>query len=901
MQSNKNRNNKLKKFDYTTPKTEEDFIKIENHYNSLDEWVKALGFYRTSSNRVEALSHTGLDGKIYSIPITEEKTLHRLLNRDMNYPKYQDSQMQFYICEFLTYIHAWFCDFDILSDKKMGDKEWHKLANILYRKMRECFPDEDQNLQMVWCLTKEAVSATENKEQVFKYGVHIVWPNVIVKYETTQVLYNILLADINRYMTPRPQPPSNSWSDRFDKNVYGSNNINTGGLRLPGCTKMGKCPMCKGKKRKTTGNLNDIIDKTANSGGSITTTSAAISNKSRLNLKLNAYTDTTNNYDPIDCKLCLKNKGKFSTGRKYSPQFVFDTQGKFDQEALDTLKCSYLKTLELCHLRRNQTLCSESRFVLPKLYPPILNDDNYDEEDDEERYKQKYKQQLQQFKLNHRTITTTINNKSNNLDLGSNFGLGLNINGNNNDDMDETDDHCQNKNKNNNKNKDQDHQDNENDNNSQNDDDDDDDDNDQSGLLDINEVSKPKKIPPSLAHLQNIFDFPETKDTILEMKNKYRWRQKNQRINNLIQGMIRDYNSNFKDVNVIDVRANNPKVKENKTHWIIYVDGIGSNWCLNKGGRHNSAHIYFKIMDGKIFHRCTSKKNIKRQIGGCECRDYSSCSKPVDDVVMKALTWETQKHPNFVSVDEELMFGKYENMKNQYYNNRDYIEKTLKLDTHKEFEREYEEQINRERDNISKDNEDINNREDQQNSIPVRMRQFSAKKEKKIDQLAELCEEYVYQNYQKCKFDREGNPLEYGMNGVMNFNYDEKEERTREGKREGMSLSDKYQSYEADQTELIESEKYMKLLYLISFECARDLKELPEEIIASEEDDIHKIQMVELKSSISSFQNSNSNGDGDSGINQDNSKPKRKYVRKNTSNNNNNSNSDKNKNKTKTK
>src|SRR5207249_685678 len=74
------------------------------------------------------------------------------------------------------------------------------------------------------------------------------------------------------------------------------------------------------------------------------------------------------------------------------------------------------------------------------------------------------------------------------------------------------------------------------------------------------------------------------------------------------------------DIEVSVIRANKRSLP---TQYVVFVDGKGSTYCLNKRDHHSTALIYFRIdaVEGTIAQHCTSRKQTPRH-EGVPCSAY---------------------------------------------------------------------------------------------------------------------------------------------------------------------------------------------------------------------------------------------------------------------------------------
>ena len=173
-----------------------------------------------------------------------------------------------------------------------------------------------------------------------------------------------------------------------------------------------------------------------------------------------------------------------------------------------------------------------------------------------------------------------------------------------------------------------------------------------------NPIKEPKRtISKKLKHMEEYLAFPDNYDSWKKVSKGFRFRVENESIFTLVQAAIREYNENYKDITLLDLRTNK---KTRPSTWLCTVDGIGSNFCLNKGKNHTTSSIYFIITpEGNLYHKCNSPKPIERPYGNKYCSDYCSTHRPLPDLVKDCLTWKKKDTTEFGTVDEQLHFQKF--------------------------------------------------------------------------------------------------------------------------------------------------------------------------------------------------------------------------------------------------
>lgn len=171
---------------------------------------------------------------------------------------------------------------------------------------------------------------------------------------------------------------------------------------------------------------------------------------------------------------------------------------------------------------------------------------------------------------------------------------------------------------------------------------------------------KPRKIQSSVLdknpHLARYLEFPDNlQDWRSKPASRYKFRLEGDAVKLLIQDAIRDYNINYKEAIVIDVRCDK---KQFPCNLKILIDGQGSSYCLNKGANHYTGQVYFMINTlGEMWLGCTNKKNKIRPGAGRICSEYRSVSRRVPELLNNILLGNSKGH--FKDGDDEVKFEKY--------------------------------------------------------------------------------------------------------------------------------------------------------------------------------------------------------------------------------------------------
>ena len=92
----------------------------------------------------------------------------------------------------------------------------------------------------------------------------------------------------------------------------------------------------------------------------------------------------------------------------------------------------------------------------------------------------------------------------------------------------------------------------------------------------------------------------------------------------------------------VNVMMMNPKKRpknapKDKAVEPFYVASTRSKYCMNKGGSHETAFVYYVVTINGVFQKCFSKKNIVYQPSNKTCERYKSETKPLDPKTLDVL------------------------------------------------------------------------------------------------------------------------------------------------------------------------------------------------------------------------------------------------------------------------
>jgi hypothetical protein len=155
--------------------------------------------------------------------------------------------------------HRFFLDLDLLFAKEHDTaKDWviyvRRICSSVGKAVMMCYPDvltsRDPAGQFEFSvLSTKGYRAKKLSETVtvYKRGIHMVWPGVIVDRERAECMARLIDEHLTRDVPRDVRGGENSWKDVIDLSVYRS------GLRPVGCPKITPCAVCRSFALKSIG------------------------------------------------------------------------------------------------------------------------------------------------------------------------------------------------------------------------------------------------------------------------------------------------------------------------------------------------------------------------------------------------------------------------------------------------------------------------------------------------------------------------------------------------------------------------------------------------------------------------------------------------------------------------
>jgi hypothetical protein len=274
-----------------------------------------LSIERWKAGPKKSPTHVSLNGGSYFMtPEQEEKFVHF-------YALAVQRGGIFHFTEQATPIMRLFVDLDFLQIKKIRNRDIQAAATVVHASVCKFYEGELNVIASV--PGYKAVSAKEDKPDMWKTGVHLHW-NVFVDSARALDIRETILEDLEKTFGKRVHP-NNDWRDVVDSTVYGSGNgPNTGRLRMMYSHKTDTCPNCKrGKTMKT-------------------------------------------------CETC-KGNGRMHTGRPYFPMFVLGSDGKRFFEKEEEYRCNIKQVILDTNIRTSYDEMPEvPAFAMPDGAPKFI-------------------------------------------------------------------------------------------------------------------------------------------------------------------------------------------------------------------------------------------------------------------------------------------------------------------------------------------------------------------------------------------------------------------------------------------------------------------------------------------------------------------------------------------------
>ena len=162
--------------------------------------------------------------------------------------------------------HCFFLDLDLLfAQEHESVATWNLFVRSVClsvgKAVLSCYPDIAINRDpmghfefSVLCTKGYRAKALSDTVTVYKRGMHMVWPGLIVDKEGAECLARVIDEFLTKDVPRDLRGGENAWKDAIDLSVYCS------GLRPVGCAKITPCPHCRSiaKKKVPTGMSHEV-------------------------------------------------------------------------------------------------------------------------------------------------------------------------------------------------------------------------------------------------------------------------------------------------------------------------------------------------------------------------------------------------------------------------------------------------------------------------------------------------------------------------------------------------------------------------------------------------------------------------------------------------------------------
>lgn len=205
---------------------------MKNH--SLYRWLRRNKFLLSKDDTTKP-THLCLDGGKFIIPKEyHEDFIEKYIDGVADGEKY-------YICEIPTEVSRMYCDLDIIDEREYTKDDILLLVKNISKVIDKYFGE----FELIVCLSKSKKVfkiVNDDKKELIKTGIHIIWPELFIKQENALKLVRQFKEQLRSSLGPRPE--YNSWDDLIDEGVY---NSKCPSLRMVGSGKISKKGVKKSK------------------------------------------------------------------------------------------------------------------------------------------------------------------------------------------------------------------------------------------------------------------------------------------------------------------------------------------------------------------------------------------------------------------------------------------------------------------------------------------------------------------------------------------------------------------------------------------------------------------------------------------------------------------------------
>ena len=301
-------------------------------------WLKENG-YMGSDNP----THYLMSGGSFKVPDENINTFLELYSKEV-----KSGNKNLTIAEIRSPISKMYFDIDLFDEPHVDENFIIKLASTIQDSIKEYYSKNDDIFQCIICTTP-VKTVSKNDIEMKKYGIHIIFPNIIVDIEQIFKFHESSLRHIENKMGPLKRF---NWTHAIDKAPY------TGGLRMCGSFKSMKCKICKESRK------NSLDEEKKTNKMIIRYRKKHFPREGKFNYKdinsleqhelqnptISGLMEKISNISTREiCSSCIN--GKYLEDKTYMPVLALDSSGKIDTKMTDHILTDTHKAIILSSIR----------------------------------------------------------------------------------------------------------------------------------------------------------------------------------------------------------------------------------------------------------------------------------------------------------------------------------------------------------------------------------------------------------------------------------------------------------------------------------------------------------------------------------------------------------------------
>ena len=191
---------------------------------------------KDKDENVKLRTHNMMDGGELSVPDSEYERFLRVCTESIC-----DGEKLFIVEQRSHPVYKLFFDFDIFMYNNVIDRNefYTKVCKLIVSTLNELFDDTVDSFELI-CSMNDVKQARKNQKECYKYGIHLICPNLIVDKKK---MLRVRDAVVQKFQNNLEKDGPTHWDDDVDKLVYESN-----GFRMNYSRKGSKCK-CSQKQR----------------------------------------------------------------------------------------------------------------------------------------------------------------------------------------------------------------------------------------------------------------------------------------------------------------------------------------------------------------------------------------------------------------------------------------------------------------------------------------------------------------------------------------------------------------------------------------------------------------------------------------------------------------------------